>query len=252
MNHSQDPTHMAAAEDVLKLFDSYWSEHTIFAKKRDPSTVPDSETNPVHKIHEKPKELCEVLSLPSTPLIRSLSDQNLSSRTCFIMDSCSPDSVLTTPKLQTVASGVEITEFHQTEGFIEKESTSTSEKIKRLQERRRSAGQKVMSKSLSDLEFEELKGFMDLGFVFSEEDRDSSLVSIIPGLQGLGRKKEEKEEKKKYRGRLQRPYLSEAWNGTGGKKKNPLTNLRIPDLADELNMKEHLRSWAQTVASTVK
>ncbi|MCL7043829.1 hypothetical protein MKW94_016938 [Papaver nudicaule] len=40
-------------------------------------------------------------------------------------------------------------------------------------------------KSLSDLEFEELKGFMDLGFVFSEEDRNSSL---IPGLQRLGNK----------------------------------------------------------------
>ncbi|KAK7265997.1 hypothetical protein RIF29_18635 [Crotalaria pallida] len=39
------------------------------------------------------------------------------------------------------------------------------------------------SKSLSDLEFEELKGFVDLGFVFSEEDKDSSLATIIPGLQ---------------------------------------------------------------------
>jgi hypothetical protein len=32
------------------------------------------------------------------------------------------------------------------------------------------------AKGLSDLEFEELKGFMDLGSVFSEEDKDSRLV----------------------------------------------------------------------------
>ena len=30
---------------------------------------------------------------------------------------------------------------------------------------------KNFSKSLSDFEFEEFKGFMDLGFVFSEEDK---------------------------------------------------------------------------------
>ncbi|KAL6134175.1 hypothetical protein ACLB2K_066408 [Fragaria x ananassa] len=42
------------------------------------------------------------------------------------------------------------------------------------------------SKSLSDLEFDELKGFTDLGFVFTEEDnKDSNLVAIISGLQRL-------------------------------------------------------------------
>ncbi|KAG6400542.1 hypothetical protein SASPL_137382 [Salvia splendens] len=44
------------------------------------------------------------------------------------------------------------------------------------------------SKSLTELEVEELKGFMDLGFVFSDKDRDSNsrLASIIPGLIGKG------------------------------------------------------------------
>ncbi|KAM1105151.1 hypothetical protein ACFX13_013746 [Malus domestica] len=44
---------------------------------------------------------------------------------------------------------------------------------------RRRRKKKSESKSLTDLQFEELKGFMDLGFVFSEEDKDSNLVSII-------------------------------------------------------------------------
>ncbi|KAG6434414.1 hypothetical protein SASPL_106047 [Salvia splendens] len=44
------------------------------------------------------------------------------------------------------------------------------------------------SKSLTKLEVEELKRFMDLRFVFSDEDRDSNsrLASIIPGLMGKG------------------------------------------------------------------
>uniref|UniRef100_A0A2P2JYX4 DUF1685 family protein n=1 Tax=Rhizophora mucronata TaxID=61149 RepID=A0A2P2JYX4_RHIMU len=233
-----------AAEHVLKLFDTYWFESTIITKKPNPSTVLDSETNPVLEIHEKSQEPCKVTSLPSTPLIRSLSDQDLSSRARLAVDSCSPKSVLSTPRPQTVVSG-EISEFHQTENFLEEENTATPVKIKRLQERR---GKMVTSKSLSDLEFEELKGFMDLGFVFSEEDRDSNLVSIIPGLRRLGRK----EEKKKDQSMVQRPYLSEAWIDLGRKNENPLTNWRIPDMGDELDMKACLRSWAHKVASTVK
>ncbi|KAL5078496.1 hypothetical protein RYX36_006917, partial [Vicia faba] len=71
--------------------------------------------------------------------------------------------------------------------------------------------EKRESKSLSDLEFEELKGFMDLGFVFSEEDKDSNLVSIIPGLQRFGKKDEEQEEDVCDESMIQRPYLSEDW-----------------------------------------
>ena len=44
------------------------------------------------------------------------------------------------------------------------------------------------SKSLTSLEFEELKVFMDLGFVFFEKDKDYlKLVSILPGLFRLGK-----------------------------------------------------------------
>ncbi|GFS45552.1 hypothetical protein Acr_00g0096730 [Actinidia rufa] len=60
------------------------------------------------------------------------------------------------------------------------------------------------SKSLSELEFEELKGFMDLDFVFSEEDTGSRLVSVIPGLQRLGRKAKEEASDDNI---ISRPYL---------------------------------------------
>lgn len=125
------------------------------------------------------------------------------------------------------------------------------------------------SKSLSELEFEELKGFMDLGFVFSEEDKNSNLVSIIPGLQRLGRtswssfeeeeKGEEEEEENEVKEVVEvdvpRPYLSEAWDHVLNSKVGiiiPVMDWRIPSLGNEMEVKDQLRIWAQTVASTVR
>ncbi|OVA13188.1 Protein of unknown function DUF1685 [Macleaya cordata] len=114
------------------------------------------------------------------------------------------------------------------------------------------------SRSLSDLEFNELKGFMDLGFVFSEEDKNSStLVSIIPGLQRLGKRESDQIDDEtiidEHEGLISRPYLSEAWDILDQRKEeNPLMNWRIPALRSEIDMKDHLRFWAHTVASTVR
>lgn len=177
---------------------------------------------------------------------RSLSDHNLSSGASFSSDSQSPNSVLRMQKLQPILSGKEVTE----------EVEIIKEKVERERRRRRRKGS---SKSLSDLEFEEVKGFMDLGFVFSAEDMDSSLVSIIPGLQRLGRSnnveinEEEEKEEEETNSRVRRPYLSEAW---GDKRKGivrkPLRNWRFPAEGNEVDMKDHLRFWAHTVASTVR
>ncbi|XP_057444166.1 uncharacterized protein LOC130736346 [Lotus japonicus] len=64
-----------------------------------------------------------------------------------------------------------------------------------------------LRRSVSQLELKELKGFMDLGFTFSEKDKNSRLASVLPGLKRLGKKREEKEEEVV----ISRPYLSEAW-----------------------------------------
>ncbi|KAJ8753476.1 hypothetical protein K2173_019875 [Erythroxylum novogranatense] len=242
---------MAAQELVLSLFDSYWFEQPLFTKK--PPLLPllhdDSETNPIHESHvqgnsSKP----EVFSfLPTTRHVRSLSDHNLSSETSFTSDSFSPSSVPSPPKLQTVPSGEEIMEFEFREKVKHEEMMETLTLKKKVNGKRKSSAKRGLSKSLSDLEFEELKGFMDLGFVFSEEDKDSSLVSIIPGLQSLGRKVDREKIDE-----VQRPYLSEAWHTRKKEKENPLVNWRIPDLGSEMDMKAHLRSWAHTVASTVR
>ncbi|KAM1342988.1 hypothetical protein PS2_007146 [Malus domestica] len=83
------------------------------------------------------------------------------------------DSVLHRPKLSTILFGKEAREIGNS-----KQIYSEEEPQKKV-ERRRRRKKKSESKSLTDLQFEELKGFIDLGFVFSEENKDSNLVSII-------------------------------------------------------------------------
>ncbi|XP_056167456.1 uncharacterized protein LOC130138186 [Syzygium oleosum] len=107
---------------------------------------------------------------------------------------------------------------------------------------------------------------MDLGFVFLEEDKvDLSLVSIIPGLQRLGKKIKDGEEgadrhqedgdEKASVGEspvVARPYLSEAWEWWEEKRKeDPLMNWKVPALGNETEIRESLKWWAHTVASTV-
>ncbi|KAL2340998.1 hypothetical protein Fmac_008938 [Flemingia macrophylla] len=226
---------MMEAEEVLKLFDLFWfglqtlEEYTSF------STPTSSHENSGHQIKEEP-----MLSRIQSSHSRSMSD-HLSSMTCFKDDSLSPDSVFS-PKLQTILSGKDvITEAQVQHEVLPKKNTSRRERKK-----------KRKSKSLSDLEVEELKGFMDLGFVFSEEDKDSSLASIIPGLQRLGKSDEEEEESDESS--VQRPYLSEAWKVQERRDKdnNPLMNWKIPPLNNEIDIKDRLRWWAHTVASTVR
>ncbi|XP_031112800.1 uncharacterized protein LOC116016570 [Ipomoea triloba] len=116
-------------------------------------------------------------------------------------------------------------------------------------------------KSISELELEELKGFMDLGFEFSEEDaKNSSLVEIIPGLNTLMKKKscdKAAENYPKLDNSKPRPYLSEAWEAMEEKerrkmKKALLAKWRIPAMSNEADMKHNLRWWAHTVASTLR
>ncbi|KAL7251401.1 hypothetical protein ACSBR1_013273 [Camellia fascicularis] len=102
---------------------------------------------------------------------------------------------------------------------------------------------KGMTKSLSSLEFEELKRFMDLGFVFSEEYMNSSLVEIIPELQRLAKKDDGEDQVKETNSSstfdessIPRPYLYEAWEVW--ERKNPLMNLRIFGFDSEFEVED--------------
>ncbi|XP_054795028.1 uncharacterized protein LOC129305818 [Prosopis cineraria] len=233
------------AEEVLKLYDSCWFELKILEENSSSRITSSSLSDPHHKMDQESSEP-KLLRIKTTHT-RSLSDQ-LSSITTFNKhDTFSPNSVLQAD-LQTIISGKQVTDPQVKETARENLEVSPSDHKGTARRRRK----KRANKSLSDLEFEELKGFMDLGFVFSEEDKDSSLASIIPGLQRLG-KKDEKEDGSDNYSAIQRPYLSEAWQVLDKQKKqSSLMNWRVPALNKEIDMKDSLRWWAHTVASTLK
>ncbi|KAK3035042.1 hypothetical protein RJ639_034832 [Escallonia herrerae] len=234
-------------EGILNLFDACWFNLKIFKKQSFSSEPTIDEADPDREVEENTTSGPKFSSVPSI-LLRSKSDQ-LSAITSFNSDTLSPNSVLLTPHLQTILSGKE--------AAVQEESR----KPKRIGSMKgRLVKNRGVSKSLSDLEFEELKGFMDLGFVFSEEDKESSLVEIIPGLQRLGEEKDHRNQPQQQEegstvkeSLVPRPYLSEAWEVLGRREKdNPLMNWRIPALSDEMDMKDSLKWWAHTVASTVR
>ncbi|GAV57599.1 DUF1685 domain-containing protein [Cephalotus follicularis] len=234
------------AQKVMQLFDSCWFELEIFKKQPRSSKSTTFEPNPDHRIQEeKPEtEIRRIL----THHRRSMSDI-ITSKTSFMSGSLSPDSVLLSPKLHTILSGKEITE----EGITQAQAQESHEKRATSRSNNRNKSSISSTKSLSDLEIEELKGFMDLGFVFTEEDRDSSLVEIIPGLQRLGKEDSEESGVVADGSTVSRPYLSEAWEVLEKREKeNPvLMNWRFPTLSNEIDMKDNLRWWAHTVAATV-
>ncbi|KAK7290831.1 hypothetical protein RIF29_05557 [Crotalaria pallida] len=245
-----------AAEQVLNLLDTFWFETTIFTNK----TPSPFHTHVVEQVLPLDTKLLRVPTLQ----VRSFSDQNLGSTLGDFSDSPSPNSVLTPQKLQTILSGKEVEQFqweNNVTGNNEVEEDEVVHKMKRQTHgHRRKLRNGKSTRSLSDLEFKELKGFMDLGFMFSEEDKDSRLVSLIPGLQRLGIKdgstsvSAEHKQNNDDETVICRPYLSEAWGVLDQRKNvNPLMlNWRVPALGNEVDMKENLRFWAHTVASIVR
>ncbi|XP_019193046.1 PREDICTED: uncharacterized protein LOC109187316 isoform X2 [Ipomoea nil] len=210
---------MVAAEEILKLFDSCWFQGEILTRKQCPSV---HETKPVldDEYKKESKTMMGVLSLK----VRSQSDNLLSFGTSFSPPSDSLKSGIIKPELIT-------------------------KKVCEIKKRRVARKKLGGHRSLSELEIEELKGFMDLGFVFTEEDKSSSLASIIPGLQRWG----SRDEVMTNESSVQRPYLSEAWSIMDQRKMmKKLLKWRFPPLSNETNMKDNLKFWAQTVASAVR
>lgn len=130
--------------------------------------------------------------------------------------------------------------------------------------------EKSMScKSLGELELEEVKGFMDLGFTFKKEKLCPTMMRVVPGLQRLvgeyknkhriqlvdivateSTKEDDNQKDEVKRNIIMRPYLSEAW--LIKRPNSPLLNLRIPSASAGADMKKHLKSWAKTVASVIQ
>ncbi|KAL8147603.1 uncharacterized protein LOC141694440 [Apium graveolens] len=160
-------------------------------------------------------------------------------------------------KLQTILSGKESDEVLEPVTKEKHEHNKVSHSTERLNKtRRRTKGKGLSTKSLSELEFEELKGFMDLGFVFSEEDKNSRLAEIIPGLQRFGKEEDKIKISSVAAGAScsEQPYLSQAWEDMEYKRKAAeKLKWKISAAVDnEMDMKHQLKFWAHTVASAIK
>ncbi|GAB2274707.1 hypothetical protein Dimus_009479 [Dionaea muscipula] len=257
-----------ASSALLDLFDRRWFTHEIFkttdkahaaaAASSSSSSSSSPGPGPLHQIDENNTQYPDeddsshYRSLSGLSLTLSSTPGSLRSH-----EGLSPSSVLDRPMLQTVLFS----------GRTEQEDGNKRE-LSEVPIRRRSSnggggrrrrsrgggGGGVGRRSLSDLEFEELKGFMDLGFVFSEEDKDSRLVAIIPALQiyGGGEQEGRKVDNGTKKADVSRPYLSEAWDVMESEQRDPLINLILPDLRNEIHVKNQLRFWAQTVASALR
>ncbi|KAK9127284.1 hypothetical protein Syun_016081 [Stephania yunnanensis] len=120
-------------------------------------------------------------------------------------------------------------------------------------------------KSLEELEFEEVKGFMDLGFTFEGGQLNPRMMSVIPGLQRLVGSSsttsidddqlimdDQDDQKSIMSGTNKaRPYLSEAW--LIKRPDSPLLNLRIPRIkGTSSDVKKQIISWARNVASAIQ
>ncbi|XP_076951677.1 uncharacterized protein LOC143625115 [Bidens hawaiensis] len=241
-------------EHVINLFDSYWFSYEILKRKPNDWQAKTSDIS-------EPK-----FSSLRSILVRSQSEDIGSSFNYGFNSFFSPNSIL-----KTIPSGkLDFTTQKQdqdqvVEEVIQPETAKVNDdhemEIKKKKKKKRRHG---MSKSLSDLEFEELKGFMDMGFVFSEQDsKDSSLVEIIPGLQRLGEEREVREQDDDGDDDIdneRRPYLSEAWEDLDRKLKKKedkrvpqmMMKWEIPVAKDEIDMKDNLKLWAHTVASIVR
>ncbi|GKV12242.1 hypothetical protein SLEP1_g23415 [Rubroshorea leprosula] len=120
------------------------------------------------------------------------------------------------------------------------------------------------TQSLRDLELEEVKGFMDLAFIFNREHLNRRIMRVILGLQrfefhknndtNIEQPKEDDAEddtkQKEEEGGVTRLYLSETW--LIKRPSSPLLNLKFPRELATFDMKKYLRFWARTIALEIQ
>uniref|UniRef100_A0A0E0LCG6 Uncharacterized protein n=1 Tax=Oryza punctata TaxID=4537 RepID=A0A0E0LCG6_ORYPU len=269
----------AAAEDVLALYDACWFHRLVLLSPPSPAAVAAvaPASPPVVSQREedemrRPEKEREVKRSPSGTLRhrRTRSDE------AAAFESLEPLRIpnsLRACRLETILSGKDGPAVPQPQPQPMPERRRAA--VRRTGGRRR---RQRRGRSMSELEFEEVKGLQDLGFTFSEDDVDAELASIVPGLR---RRRSDEDDARKApaaaaasaeeeaaghrtgsapagassSSALRRPYLSEAWDEEEEEEvRRMLRSWRIPPAGDGdgADLKEHLRLWAHTVASAVR
>lgn len=237
-------------DSLLILFDLYWFHHEILHQDPPAPPPPPLPSPPKSPLVEEAASEAITSPHPRSGLWRSSSD-GVSLTLVTSPDPSSPPP----PKLQTILSGKEAPSFDQ----IISTEEETKENIARVwkrpseEEMRRRRRRRKRNKSLSELEFEELSGMMDLGFNFTETEADPRLLTIVPALRRRATAGEADEaaaaDRQEEEITEMRPYLSEAWDVD---EEYLLKNWRIPTVAAGANMKDHLMFWAHLVAHSAR
>ncbi|KAM0902689.1 hypothetical protein ACQ4PT_019143 [Festuca glaucescens] len=246
---------VAAAEDAITLYDTYWF-HRLVLHSYSPAPAPLPPPPP--ELEQAPAESNRELQRAPTGLRHRRTRSDEAKTATF--DALEPLKIPHShraARLETILSG--------------KDGLAAPAPQPQPQ-RRRPGGRRrkqARGRSLSELEFEEVKGLQDLGFAFSEADVDAELASIVPGLRRLRTAEEEAKkaeaaaaacaEEEACRNRAasasaprRRPYLSEAWEDEEAEVRRVLSTFRIPAADGGADLKEHLRLWAHSVASAVR
>lgn len=141
------------------------------------------------------------------------------------------------------------TRLNLTRGRSNRSQSSSPATLNRLK-KRHSKSFLLKSKScrsLIEIELEEVKGFMDLGFRFNKEYLSPRMMSVLPGLQRVklhqvardgddndddDDDETDQQDNEDYEKRVMRPYLSEAW--LIRRHDSPLQHLRMPRIRLQL------------------
>ncbi|KAM0869576.1 hypothetical protein ACQ4PT_040589 [Festuca glaucescens] len=258
---------VAAAEEVLALYDTYWFHRLVLhSYSPAPAPLPPPPPPPALEQQQPPERAPaesnrELQRAPSGLRHRRTRSDEAKTAT---FDALEPLKIphAHRARLETILSGKD---------GLAAPQPAPPERRRRPGGRRRK--RQARGRSLSELEFEEVKGLRDLGFTFSEADVDAELASIVPGLRRLRAAEEEEarraeaataacaeEEACRTRAasasasapRRRRPYLSEAWEDEEAEVRRVLSTFRIPAADGGADLKEHLRLWAHSVASAVR
>ncbi|KAG4184108.1 hypothetical protein ERO13_A09G151150v2 [Gossypium hirsutum] len=209
----------------------------------------------------------ESIATPTSPSATSLAEDNISTPVCPLFDH-QPLAPADDSKNEEEEEEMKKRARRGSVSSRSRSHSSSPSTEKRLRNHRHSTSRSLGS--LEDLELEEVKGFMDLGFIFKKEHLDSRMIDVVPGLLRLGFLKtqpnlpaDEHEvskdddddddddiEQEKQESGVIRPYLSEAW--LIKRPDSPLLNLKVPRVSAAADMKKHLKCWARTVASVVQ
>uniref|UniRef100_A0ACD6A122 Uncharacterized protein n=1 Tax=Avena sativa TaxID=4498 RepID=A0ACD6A122_AVESA len=260
---------VAAAEDAIALYDTCWFHRLVLHSYSSPPAPLPTPPPPPEREQQQPEQAPaeskrELERAPTGLRHRRTRSDEAKTATFDALEPLKIPNSNRRARLETILSGKDGLAAPQPQPLPER----------RRPEKRWPGGRrrKARGRSLSELEFEEVKGLQDLGFTFSEADVDAELASIVPGLRRLRAEEETKkadeaavaaasaEEEEACRNRAtsapaprrRRPYLSEAWEDEEAEVRRMLSTFRIPAADDGADLKEHLRLWAHSVASAVR